>query len=135
MTLEPVSTNNGQKRCKKESMLYRARRVDPWPSAGWRASSPADSWLAPTPRLHQQPTSQTSMPDTEIPNTKMMLETRLKIFLFSANPSHRSLLFLLPDLFFFFFHGFPGLFSDTSEHICFFIFSVFHFLVFFYSVR
>ena len=48
---------------------------------------------------------------------------------FSANPSHRNLPFLLPDGL----HGFPGLFSDTSEHIRFFTFlvfiSVFHFLV------
>ena len=38
---------------------------------------------------------------------------------FSANPSHRSLAFLLQDRL----HGFPGLFTDTSEHICFFTFS------------
>jgi len=44
---------------------------------------------------------------------------------FSANPSHRSLPFLLQD----WLHGFPGLFTDTSEHILFFflIFLVFHF--------
>jgi len=35
---------------------------------------------------------------------------------FSANPSHRSLPFLLLD----WLHGFPGLFTDTSEHIRFF---------------
>ena len=46
---------------------------------------------------------------------------------FSANPSHRSLPFLLPD----WLHGFPGLSTDTSEHIRFFVFSfsVLHFLV------
>jgi len=47
---------------------------------------------------------------------------------FSANPSHRILPFLLQDSL----HGFPGLFTDTSEHIRFFLlfsFSVFHFLV------
>jgi len=36
---------------------------------------------------------------------------------FSANPSHHSLPFLLPD----WFHGFPRLFTKTSEHICFYI--------------
>ena len=43
--------------------------------------------------------------------------------LMSAKPSHRSLPFLL--------HGFPGLFTDTSEHTRFFTFefSDFHFLV------
>ena len=41
----------------------------------------------------------------------------LKLF-FSANPSHGSLPFLLPDLL----HGFPGLFTDTSEHVRFFTF-------------
>ena len=47
---------------------------------------------------------------------------------FSANPSHRSLPFLLPD----WLHRFPGLFTATLEHIRFllFSFSVFHFLVF-----
>jgi len=45
---------------------------------------------------------------------------------FSANPTHRSLLFLLHDLL----RGFPGLFADTSEHsrfllLTFFLFSVF----------
>ena len=48
---------------------------------------------------------------------------------FSANSSHRSLPFLLQDRL----HGFPGLFTDTSEHIRFFYFVVlflfFHFLV------
>jgi len=47
---------------------------------------------------------------------------------FSANPTHRSLPFLLHDLL----HGFSGLFTDTSEHIRFFYFlvsSVFLFLV------
>ena len=38
---------------------------------------------------------------------------------FSANPSRRSLPFLLQD----WLHGFPGLFLDTSEHICFLLFS------------
>jgi len=37
---------------------------------------------------------------------------------FSANPSQRSLSFLLRDLL----HGFPGLLTDTSEHIRFFTF-------------
>ena len=37
---------------------------------------------------------------------------------FSANPFHRSLPFLLQDSL----HGFPGLFTDTSEHIRFFTF-------------
>ena len=39
---------------------------------------------------------------------------------FSANPSHRSLPFLLPD----WLYGFPGLFTATSEHVrfCFFSF-------------
>jgi len=43
---------------------------------------------------------------------------------FSANPSHRSLLFFLQD----WLHGFAGLFTDISEHIHFLIFhfSVFH---------
>ena len=40
---------------------------------------------------------------------------------FSANPSHRSLPFLLQD----WLHGFPGLFTNTSEHMH------FYFLVFF----
>jgi len=40
---------------------------------------------------------------------------------FSANPSHRSLPFLLPD----WLHGFPGLSTDTSEHIRFFRFQFF----------
>ena len=48
---------------------------------------------------------------------------------FSANPSHCSLPFLLPDRL----HGFPRLFTDTSEHIRFyfvvFLFSTFWFLV------
>ena len=35
---------------------------------------------------------------------------------FPANPSHHSLPFLLLD----WLHGFPGLFTDTSEHIRFF---------------
>ena len=35
---------------------------------------------------------------------------------FSANSSHRSLPFLLQDRL----HGFPGLFTDTSEHIRFY---------------
>jgi len=41
----------------------------------------------------------------------------------SANPSHRSLPFLFPD----WLHGFPGMFTDTSEHIR------FYFLVFLFS--
>ena len=46
---------------------------------------------------------------------------------FSANPFHRSLPFLLQD----WLHPFPGLFTDTSEHILLLLFScpVFHFLV------
>ena len=36
---------------------------------------------------------------------------------FSANPSHHSLPFLLLD----WLHGFPGLLTDTSEHIRFFL--------------
>ena len=47
---------------------------------------------------------------------------------FSANPSHRSLPFLLPD----WLHGFPGLFTDTSEHIRFYSI-VFYFVVFLFS--
>ena len=39
---------------------------------------------------------------------------------FSANPSHRSLPFLLPERL----HGFPGLFTDTSEHIRFLLCSL-----------
>ena len=35
---------------------------------------------------------------------------------FSTNPSQRSLPFLLPD----WLHGFPGLFTDTFEHISFY---------------
>ena len=42
---------------------------------------------------------------------------------FSANPFHRSLPFLLQD----WLHGFPGLFTDTSEHIRFLLFSFFLF--------
>jgi len=44
---------------------------------------------------------------------------------FSANLSHRSLPFLLQDRL----HEFSGLFTDTSEHIRFLLFSfpVFHF--------
>ena len=38
---------------------------------------------------------------------------------FSANPSHRSLPFLLPD----WLYGFPGLFTATSEHVRFYFFS------------
>ena len=48
---------------------------------------------------------------------------------FAANPSHRSLPFLLQD----WLHGFPWPFTDTSEHIRFllyiFVFSTFSFLV------
>jgi len=46
---------------------------------------------------------------------------------FSANPSHRSLPFLLQN----WLRGFPRLFTDTSGHIrfYFFTFSFFHFLV------
>ena len=51
--------------------------------------------------------------------------SRLKPSFFSANPTHRSLPFLLQH----WLHGFARLF-DTSEHIRFFyFFSVFHFLV------
>jgi len=39
----------------------------------------------------------------------------------AANPSHRSLPFLLQYRL----HGFPTLLTDTSEHIRFFTFSVF----------
>ena len=44
------------------------------------------------------------------------------------NPSHRSLLFLLHD----YLHGFNELFTNTSDHIRFLLFSLslFHFLVF-----
>jgi len=42
---------------------------------------------------------------------------------FSANPTHRSLPFLLHNLL----HGCPRLFSDTSEHNCFLLFSFFCF--------
>ena len=41
----------------------------------------------------------------------------------SANSSHRSLPFLLHD----WFPGFPGLFTDTCEHIRFLVFSFFCF--------
>ena len=51
-----------------------------------------------------------------------------KLFFFSANPFHRSLPFLLPD----WLHGFPGLFTDTSEHIRFYS-SLFYFVVFLFS--
>jgi len=45
---------------------------------------------------------------------------------FSAKPSHRSLPFLLQACF----HGFPGLFAATSEHIRFyFLVYLFPFLV------
>jgi len=44
---------------------------------------------------------------------------------FSANPSHRSLPFHLRD----WLHGFPGLFTDSSENNCFFTLSFF--LIFF----
>ena len=45
---------------------------------------------------------------------------------YSATPSHRSLPFLLQD----WLHGFPRLFSDTSQHIRFyFLVFVFYFLV------
>ena len=47
---------------------------------------------------------------------------------FSANPSHRSPPFLLPD----WLHGFPGLFTDTSEHIRFYSI-IFYFVVFLFS--
>ena len=54
--------------------------------------------------------------------------SRLNTF-FSANPSHRSLPFRLPD----WLHRFPGLFTDTSEHIHFyflvFLFSTFYLLL------
>jgi len=43
---------------------------------------------------------------------------------FSAKPSHRSLPFLLQD----WLRGFPGLFTNTSEHIRFLVFLFFHFL-------
>ena len=42
---------------------------------------------------------------------------------FSANPFYRSLFFLLQERL----HGFPGLLTDTSEHI------LFYFLVFLLS--
>jgi len=45
---------------------------------------------------------------------------------FSANPSHSSLPFLLQD----WLHGFTGLFTDTSEHIRFLLFSFFLFCTF-----
>ena len=49
---------------------------------------------------------------------------------FSANPSHRS----LPFVFFLdWLHGFPGLFTDTSEHIRFY-FLIFLFYIFYLSV-
>ena len=46
---------------------------------------------------------------------------------FSANNSHRSLPFLFPD----WLHGFPGLFTATSEHIRFFRFYFFLFSTFY----
>ena len=52
-----------------------------------------------------------SPPDSFIPGFKTI---------FSTNRSRRSLPFLFPD-------GFPGLFTDTSAHIC------FYFLVFLFS--
>ena len=45
---------------------------------------------------------------------------------FFVNPSHRCLPFLLPD----WLHGFPGLFTDTSVHIRFLLFSFFLFSTF-----
>jgi len=61
-----------------------------------------------------------SLPHSFIPGLKTS---------FSANPSHRNLPFLRQD----WLRGFPGLFTDTSEHIRFllFSFSVIHFLVVF----
>ena len=44
---------------------------------------------------------------------------------FSANPSYRSLPFLQDRL-----HGFPALFTDTSEHTRFLLFSFSVFLLF-----
>ena len=56
-----------------------------------------------------------------------LFHSRLKkTFFFSANPSHRSLPFSLRD----WLHGFPGLFTDTSEHIRFFYSLVFLFSTF-----
>ena len=61
-----------------------------------------------------------SPPDSFIPGFKTF---------FSTNRSRRSLPFLFPD----WLHGFPGLFTDTSAHICFyfllFLFSTFWLLV------
>jgi len=53
-----------------------------------------------------------------------LFQSRLK-----TNPSHRSLPFLLQD----WLRGFPGLFTDTSEHICFY-FLVFLFYTFYLFV-
>jgi len=46
---------------------------------------------------------------------------------FSANPSHHSLPFLLQN----WLHGFPGLFTATSEHISFLLFIFFNFFYIF----
>ena len=47
-----------------------------------------------------------------------IFHSRLKTYIF-YNPSHRSLPFLLQD----WLHGFPGLFTDTSQQIRFLLFS------------
>ena len=61
------------------------------------------------------PLSSSVTPHSFIPGLKLS---------FSANSSHRSLSFLCQDRL----HGFPELFADTFEHICFllFNFSFFH---------
>ena len=48
-------------------------------------------------------------------------------FIPGSNPSHRSLPFLLED----WLHGFPGLFTYTSEHTCFLLFSFLGFFALF----
>ena len=63
--------------------------------------------------------------------THSLFHSRLKTF-FSANPSHRTPPFLLQD----WLHGFPGLFTDTSEHSRFFLlFSFFCFPLFSFWFR
>jgi len=60
-------------------------------------------------------THYTSVPSThhfQHPSPTHSFTRRLKLS-FSANPSRRSLPFLLPDRL----HGFPELLTDTSEHI------------------
>jgi len=72
---------------------------------------------------YKAPAERTSSDSTELVHSTPGLKLS-----FSANPSHRSLPFLLPD----WLHGFPGLFTDTSENIRFYS-VVFYFVVFLFS--